>query len=1483
MDIASQTENVTQQPELGNSAVPNITAENSNKGYEDKISVALPSRNVTLHFENGTPDDIIKKVIQTEYPRNGADVDYELNNGLINPKDVSLDDYKKYEQHRIEQSKLTSEGVSNFVSNIPDNLIKGANSVVDTAKNAYDAALKIKSSDELEASVVEGIARSARSFYGSLVHPTDPASYIFRLGPESQFVDSISNDNANTVENRFNKWKENTAFAERTKEAQQGKNNLTKFNSADGSQAINNDFANSTAEIADPLNVAMLAMPELGVAEMATGAIGKSIATGGKIAVAATDPILNVANKVAEQMAEKMGNGAPILKGAIASTIPGIKTAATVLSGTKLANVMGNSAMKVGQNIVEGTGRMGALESLALNPNATMLDRALATTGRFGGDAIVNLGLRTAGGAAEGAAIGGLVGGITGGPEGAVQGIGAGGLMGGVGAAVGSVAAGVTGKLAEANRLTDFNKFVSNLDPDTAGKFQTIFDRDGLNAATNAMDTVGLIKGNLSDGKVELYNNADAPEHLKNSRGFSYTPGDTPIVQINVDKIGTNRTLSHEFYHFADSIEALRPMTEAIQEHIVGSWMTNPDGSTIQASPGLLTPEEIAKTFDEYKAKIGTQNPDWNTADTAAQKANLVSKELGAEYLSKLVEGSNPDALLRGFTSPARTLLDQVLVNQSNNIINGLASRLGNGAKPVESLLFKDLKEASPALNAMLRDLVRAKFNLNKKIEIADTVGTLINNRTLQNPAIARTALELGLAKQNPDGTVSMRSEAELNKEDHLKSRILHDAIKSAPVLDKNEPQLRMVDGKLTGDGISKSQLDAINKSPLLDDKVKQMFNTISQSLNNRTNGLPNTIFIDYGAATKKAFNKITGKYYTKYNNGIRRSQREVVPYELNFNKANEPYMRTLDLTKLRSTAQRLAGSNKLGPYGKDFQGFYNDAITYFNNISDPSGVRTRELPGMTPEKATFFNNLVQSEEKGGAAFIRSFTLDRMIQAHLTSERIGYNNMAWQRSKINWMPDTKTPTGKIVPSKEGYSIIEKNNKFKLFSFDGKSIGIFDTQANAEARGNLEANKTTGEKAPIYELDNNVPENQKNDAGYRVSQRQPDAANRTQDALKENLVIDTNTILKNANKINDVADLIKKYPDFKTEKTDAKSVIEDFKNHVTDNLLLLHDLMPKILRDRAKLWYDGARKITDTLAKQYSMPTRAVAGVMASLSPQMDWFKNVSLGERVIDIVKNKQNAIATPEMIDWLNQFKDKLKIDSKIIKNIETKEFKNLDTYDKAVWVRTFDESHNNKSYHIITPEGNKAGLQTNDNGSPSKIGWGGFGTIAKAVSIIENPSRINISDELGGAHKVRNFYNNILLPSVKNFGDVTIDTHAVAAGLLRPLAGSDIEVGHNLGSGAPGSAIHGISGIYGIYADAYRNAALQRGILPREMQSITWEGIRSLFSPEFKTAANKKIVNSIWSEYKSGKISKTDATQQIIKYAGGIKTPDWAGSNNP
>jgi GNAT superfamily N-acetyltransferase len=62
--------------------------------------------------------------------------------------------------------------------------------------------------------------------------------------------------------------------------------------------------------------------------------------------------------------------------------------------------------------------------------------------------------------------------------------------------------------------------------------------------------------------------------------------------------------------------------------------------------------------------------------------------------------------------------------------------------------------------------------------------------------------------------------------------------------------------------------------------------------------------------------------------------------------------------------------------------------------------------------------------------------------------------------------------------------------------------------------------------------------------------------------------------------------------------------------------------------------------------------------------------------------------------------------------------------------------------------------------------------------------------------------------------------------------------------------------------------------------MQSITWEAVRGLFTPEFKTAGNKKLVENIWKEYKSGKATLDETRQRIVDTAGGIRNPSWFGS---
>lgn len=92
---------------------------------------------------------------------------------------------------------------------------------------------------------------------------------------------------------------------------------------------------------------------------------------------------------------------------------------------------------------------------------------------------------------------------------------------------------------------------------------------------------------------------------------------------------------------------------------------------------------------------------------------------------------------------------------------------------------------------------------------------------------------------------------------------------------------------------------------------------------------------------------------------------------------------------------------------------------------------------------------------------------------------------------------------------------------------------------------------------------------------------------------------------------------------------------------------------------------------------------------------------------------------------------------------------------------------------------------------------------SIASANAILAGANPLDI---LGGL-KTRAFFDNILNPLTS--GEVTVDTHAIKiAGLDRDSAGK---------------------GLYRDIANAYRDAANAVGIMPLEMQAVTWTVYRN------------------------------------------------------
>lgn len=384
----------------------------------------------------------------------------------------------------------------------------------------------------------------------------------------------------------------------------------------------------------------------------------------------------------------------------------------------------------------------------------------------------------------------------------------------------------------------------------------------------------------------------------------------------------------------------------------------------------------------------------------------------------------------------------------------------------------------------------------------------------------------------------------------------------------------------------------------------------------------------------------------------------------------------------------------------------------------------------------------------------------------------------------------------------------------------------------------------------------------------------------------------------------VADLIKeqhgKHIDFTGADTPQK-VHERFIQHLTGNILHVYDSVPKGTKGwlkRATRWYEGANKIAHQWAAEHGYSPRQIAGLLAALSPRMDWFQNVELGRRVLDTVRNKQGVMTSDAMMAKGRGLQESLKADwnkkriGAALDAMQGKTFGQLtDNYHRALWQFLHDATENkDRSYRVVTPEGDFGQVQRNkpkkegQPGEPTTASYMSVDPIEKAMAILHGgDDRENISRNLSDAHKVRSFYNNIIAPWSRH-GDVTIDTHAIAAALLRPLGQSDTDVMHGLGSEGPQSDTHGISGLYPLYAEAYRRAAQARNVLPRQMQSASWEGMRGIFDPAQKR--NEKIqdaVENIWQQHGKGLISSNTARTRIYGIAGlkrQPRAPAWHGA---
>lgn len=949
--------------------------------------IEIPGRAV-VEVPDSVPLDVAQKHVSQQFPATGDEIAQALKE---DPSYIpTKDQFKTFEKWR--ETKGTdwinsiAEGISGILSTATSAATEGATS---------SAALN-------PANYIEGIAQGFNQLKQVLTESQDPGSFLFN------FKDWATGDG--TESSRYDQFVQARKYNEQMAKYAAGEDTVLP------KELVNPTFAQGVALFADPTMFLPAVGEALGVGKLATKVVGKATKAAGAMAEAVAKPIESGVSAVSRAITDASGMAPETMRSAglsagVASAVAGhplIAGAAALPSLVSSGVDLAEAISRTGEGLATQPSRIGALEFAGTRPDASLRQKLLGVVGRYGGDTALDFGLRGAAGAVEGAAVGGALGAASGGQEGAAQGIGSGLAAGALGAVAGRALGQLTGKAALEARAGDLSRWIETIsDPYQREQIQNVIKSKGVDTATGLMDMTRIIQGTLGDVPVMFFSKDDFNKQHGSGRGIALLQGDRPVIHISLDLTkGTKEdpfyNLAHEAFHVFDEAAQLSDKTSELKQALVGKYATDATGGRQLIHEGLLDPAEVQRRFQQYadhfqgeeKAKLDAMSP--------AEKSDFVASELGAEYFARMVRGYKTDSLLRGFTGASRQLADYALLQSASQSLSRIAGALerGFGVKPVDSVLFPDLKQASPQINAMLRTIVRTRNKLNEAISKADENPLILSKADLSNPIAAKMAVDGGMAKvdQATGKPVMLTKDEMLANEKQLFDSVLK-VVAGTPIEDTTKPFARVVDGAIEGP-LSQAQIKALVDSPLVPSQIKQKISAMNTLINEGRSA-----FINYGAATKKTKNRLTGQERTVYSSKIPVSMREGAFYDMRVSKAGNPYVRMLDLDKVRSAlTRRYQSTGSFGPYTSMGE-VVGDLAKFFNNL-DKGERRQLSADLFGADKAEFLTNLVREKTPGGTAspFFRSIRLDRLISASPRDFVGKINPEIFSETFGRWMP-----------------------------------------------------------------------------------------------------------------------------------------------------------------------------------------------------------------------------------------------------------------------------------------------------------------------------------------------------------------------------------------------------------------------------------------------------------------------------------------------
>ena len=1389
----------------------------------------LRDYDVNLKFPDGMGEKRIKGIIERDYPEPDEKLVARFENPDTPASSLSKADHERYLQARPDMTAGRFAGMAadaftstagRLLTNLPEFLKTFANPLEMgvSARTLAEGFARGTYDTETMGRMAEGYLMSKVEGFGGRTDDEKENQYRRFLK-----VKELQNVRSKIDQGDKSAWNEYMEYAG----ANGAKIDPEKFNR--GAAEFLGEFADPSLLIPGSKVGTAIAKTTGRVTGGAVSAAGDMMSAGGRrlsdMRSTATDAVGNLASKVDEasgglgRYAVPTGVGTAIGVGALDLGTAGMGTLA--VAGIPAAmEVAGGLLRNFGDAMKVNPTRSGGLARMALNSPDTAAGY-LAGKLQFL-DTPVNYAGRAASGAVTGVGVGAGIGLATGGVEGVAQGIGSGGAMGAFGGTMGRFKEGATGAAKRAAQDSDLAKWLGDKSDEDRASLGRYKNRDDQ---IRAMDLEQVILGSTSEAepiirygtdKTVIGQDAQGKDITLKGGGGAYTQeGGRPVIHLNTNS--DLRTLAHETFHAIARIDGFEVMVQRIKDQ-VGK---------------LYKDQEIDTLINDYeksgKLLVTDDTPGKSDRD---KKFNSILEEIGAEYFANYIKGKDSNYLFKG--NPIREAIRGI----TDRFVAGKLDRVHDTFK---SDIFDTPIKQSKALNRSIDDLVRARRRSKRNINLSvDTPVRVYSDFDLKDDAIFQELVDMGAARVTATGKREMiKSKTQVKKIEAERTRTMAKVLDS---VDDTGGLIRDERGNYSGLRFSKKQIDALLASDAITGTLRKALEKIKEMPDD--SGLMNVL---YAAATAK-----TKKGLTRYRN-LPLSNRDAILYNFIISP-DQGTMRVkiVDKTLLDQRVAKEFASPETQKEFSNIEEMQRDLLTYLDALSSGQ-TPTAEVLGSAKKRDILGKVLRVRNQKGnplvpeGTKFNegekdfpwRDFRLDRIVQMTARETKVNFSEDAYNRAGINFSPKVSDDPLRVGTAKLGTKAKPK-----------------DTPQDSNISGTLVSDVALRDHMSKMDYDH-------------------------------------------------VPDRIKGIEDPHQKR-------EAYIDWMVENLLALHDAFPADLREMATQWYDGAYLIANTLAKKYEYQPQQVAGVAAVLSPQKDWFMNVAQAEQVIDIwvnhkdlrldkkwlrdeveyiidaaeapvkqkrkVKKTDTPLAKTRKRNYNKRLDDQAKSDRReVLERIYGKTVSELDTDPKLQgWaIRVLAQVIHGREYRVVSPDGKPMQISVKDDGTPQKNGWGSVKEINKAVSILKDGSLENISEQLGDKHKVRNFFNNIISPN-SPFGDATIDTHAVAAAHLQPYGASATPVSHNFGSGVSRVNSPGVSGTYHIYLDAYKRAAEKRGLLPRQMQSITWEAVRLLYPSE--TRKGKKGIEKATDTWKSN----TDEQARKTIVGGELPPPAWARSRD-